>query len=120
MIVGVGIDMIEIERVAKACSKQAFFTRCFSVVEQELVKDNPQRAAGNFAVKEAVSKVFGTGIWGFSLSDIEVLRDNNGKPYVNLYHQAKQVARELGILTIHISISNTNGMAIAMAVGEGE
>lgn len=120
MVIGVGTDMIEIKRVAKACEKQAFFTRCFSVKEQEMIKDSSQKAAGNFAVKEAVSKVFGTGICGFDLKDIEVLRDKKGKPYVNLFNNSKSIAEALGIIKIHVSISNTKDFAIAFVVGEGE
>ena len=55
--------------------------------ERELIGGHPQKAAGNFAVKEAISKVFGTGVRGFGLKDIEVLRDPRGKPYVILYER---------------------------------
>lgn len=120
MILGVGTDMIEIERVRKACEKQAFFTRCFSVREQELIRGHMEKAAGNFAVKEAVAKVFGTGFSGFRPGDIEVLRDERGKPYVNLLCGAKRVAVALGITKIHVSITNTDCYAMAFAVGEGE
>lgn len=119
MVIGVGTDMIEIERVEKACKKHAFFTRCFSVKEQALIGTSSQKAAGNFAVKEAVSKVFGTGMAGISLADIEVLRDDKGKPYVTLYNSAQELAGTLGIKRIHVSISNTKDYAIAFAVGEG-
>ena len=50
----------------------------------------------------------------------EVLRDERGKPYVNLYGAAKQRAEELGITRIHVSISDTKEMAVGMAIGEGE
>lgn len=119
MILGVGIDMIEISRVAKACEKEAFLKRCYTEEEIHSTRNNPASLAGNFAVKEAVSKVFGTGFRGFGLDSIEVLRDELGKPYVNLYKGAKEKADELGITRIHVSISNTKEMAVAMAVGEG-
>lgn len=120
MIIGVGTDMIEIERVRKACGKQAFFTRCFSVREQEMIRGQMDKAAGNFAVKEAVAKVFGTGFSGFRPGDIEVLRDERGKPYVNLLRGAKEAAVSAGIVKIHVSITNTDYYAVAFAVGEGE
>lgn len=120
MIIGVGTDMIEIERVRKACGKQAFFTRCFSVREQEMIRGQIDKAAGNFAVKEAVAKVFGTGFSGFRPGDIEVLRDERGKPYVNLLRGAKEAAVSAGIVKIHVSITNTDCYAVAFAVGEGE
>lgn len=120
MIVGIGIDMIEIKRVEKACEKQSFFSRCFTVAEQEMIDGNMSRAAGNWAVKEAVSKVFGTGIVGFNLTDIEVLRWESGKPYVVLYNNAARVSEQLGIHVLHVSISNTQEHAIAYVIGEAK
>ena len=58
-----------------------------------MIQKDTKKSASNFAVKEAVSKVFGTGIRNFSLLDIEVLRDPLGKPYVNLYGAAKDIAK---------------------------
>lgn len=119
MILGVGIDMIEIARVEKACKKDAFLKRCYTEAEIQNLRHNPASLAGNFAVKEAVAKVFGTGFRGFGPDSIEVLRDELGRPYVNLYKGAKEKADELGIARIHVSISNTKETAIAVAVGEG-
>lgn len=118
MIVGVGTDMIEIERVTKACEKEAFLLRTFTQKECLLIEQNKQKAADNFSVKEAVSKVFGTGFRKIQLNEIEVLRDELGKPYVNLYGNAKELAEEMGIIKIHVSISNTKKYALAFAIGE--
>ncbi|WP_099467995.1 holo-ACP synthase [Konateibacter massiliensis] len=118
MIIGIGTDIIEVQRIKKACEKEAFFMRCFTERERELIGDNGVRAAGNFAVKEAVAKVFGTGFRGFKLTDIEVLRDELGKPYVNLYGNASKLAKKQGINKLHISISNTKDYAIAYVIGE--
>ena len=82
MISGIGTDMIEIQRIVKACQKQAFLMRCFSMEELKFVRNDPIKAAGNWAVKEAVGKAFGTGISGFEMNEIEVLREKNGRPYV--------------------------------------
>jgi holo-[acyl-carrier protein] synthase len=120
MIVGIGTDIIEIQRIEKACEKEAFFVRCFTKEERKLIGSNYAKAAGNFAVKEAVSKVFGTGIRGFELADIEVLRDELGKPYVNLYRNALKIAEKIKITKLHISISNTKEYAVAYVVGESE
>lgn len=76
--------------------------------------------AGTFAVKEAVSKVFGTGFRTFLPQDVEVLRDEFGKPYVRLYGNAKVLAGKKGIRRLEVSISNTAEHAMAFAVGEGE
>lgn len=120
MIKGVGTDLIEIERVKKACAKEAFLLRVFTEQECRQAGGCAARLAGNFAVKEAVSKVFGTGFRGFSPRDIEVLRDELGKPYVNLYGKAKETAKKLGIRRLFVSISNTARYASAYAVGEGD
>lgn len=120
MILGIGTDMIEIERMEKACKKDAFLRRTFTGEECRQAKGNPSRLAGNFAVKEAVAKVFGTGFRTFMPGDVEVLRDDLGKPYVILYGGAQKLASEMGIVKIWVSITNTNDVAMAFAVGEGE
>lgn len=119
MIIGVGTDIIEIERIRRACEKEAFLMRYFTIEERNLIMDNYSKAAGNFAVKEAVSKVFGTGFTGISLAEIEVLRDGSGKPYVNTYGRADVLRKELGIRYLHVSISNTRESVVAFAIGEG-
>lgn len=118
MIIGIGTDLIEIQRIKKACAREAFFVRCFTDKERELIGKNYTKAAGNFAVKEAVSKVFGTGIRGFELIDIEVLRDELGRPYVNLYRNALIIAKKNKITKLHVSISNTKDFVLAYVVGE--
>lgn len=118
MIVGIGIDMIEIERAKKACQKKAFLTRCFSVREQELIKNNYEKAAGNWAVKESVGKCLGVGITGFELYEVEVLRNEKGKPYIELSGKALKLSQEMGIDHIHVSISNTKVYAIAYVICE--
>jgi len=119
MIIGIGNDMIEIERVRKACSKATFLTRCFTIEEINSFGEKPISLAGNFCVKESVAKAFGTGFRDFSLIDIEVLRDELGKPYVNLYGKAKELAVGLGIKRIHVSICNLKELAEAVVVLEG-
>lgn len=119
MILGIGVDLIEVARVTKAYEKESFRKRYFTGQEIELIAKDLKRAADNFAVKEAVAKVLGTGFRGFFPIDIEVLRTSEGKPYVNLYGKAKEQANMLEIVSIHVSISNTREHAAAFAVGEG-
>ena len=119
MIIGIGIDLIEIERIKKACAKEAFLLRSFTSAEIECIGGRAERAAGNFAVKEAVSKAKGTGFRGMSLKEIEVLRDDLGKPFVRLYGRAGAKAAALGIARWHVSISNTKTLAEAYVIGEG-
>lgn len=120
MLAGVGCDLIEIERIKKACEKEAFFLRVYTENERRQAEGDPSVLAGTFAVKEAVAKVFGTGFRTFMPKDVEVLRDNLGKPYVVLHGNAKTIAKEKGIRTIEVSISNTREHAMAFAVGEGD
>lgn len=119
MIVGIGTDMIEIARVGKACQKQSFLTRMYTAEECRQAGGSISRLAGNFAVKEAVSKALGTGFRGFGPRDIEVLRDELGKPFVRIYNGAEARARQLGITWFHVSITNTKEYAAAFAVAEG-
>ena len=118
MVIGVGMDMVEMDRVRKACEKQAFAERVYTEEERRQAGEKLSRLAGNFAVKEAVAKALGTGFRGFMPGDIEVLRDELGKPYVKLYGGAKVQAAELGIVRIHVSITNTKEYAAAFAVAE--
>ena len=119
MIIGIGTDIIEIERIKKACSREAFLLRSFTMPEREFIAGRAEKAAGNFAVKEAVSKVMGTGFRRISLNEIEVLRDSFGKPYIRLYGRAGERALNMGIEKWHVSISNTKTLAIAYVIGEG-
>lgn len=120
MIIGIGNDLIAVDRVTKACEKEGFLTRTFTAKEIAAFKDKPQSLAGNFAVKEAVAKAFGTGFRGFELTDIEVLRDDRGKPYVNLFNGAKYMYDRFYGRKIFVSISNTEEFAMAMVVLEAD
>lgn len=118
MIYGVGTDLIEVERIRKACEKESFCKRVYTEQERELITGNAQKAAGNFAVKEAVVKAFGTGFGKISPVDVEVLREPSGKPYVVLHGPAKEQAETEQITTIHVSISNTKDYATGYVVME--
>lgn len=119
MIIGIGNDIIEIERVRKACSKATFLTRYFTMNEINSFGEKTVSLAGNFCVKESVAKALGTGFRDFSPIDIEVLRDELGKPYVNLYGKAEELAAVLGVEKIHVTISNLKELAQAFVVLEG-
>lgn len=120
MILGIGTDMIEIARIQKACEKEAFLTRTFTERECRQANGNASMLAGNFAIKEAVAKSFGTGFRTFMPGDIEVLRDELGKPYVVLYGGAEKLAEKMGMHVIHASITNTADYALGFVVGEGD
>ena len=122
MILGVGTDLVEIDRMRKACEKEHFVSRTFTEAESRQAGGSASKLAGSFAVKEAVAKVFGTGFRTFMPGDIEVLRDELGKPYLGFERLVKaeiEQFEKMGMEQIHVSISNTNGLAMAFAVGEG-
>lgn len=118
MIFGIGQDLIETNRVLDALRRERFRTKYFTAKELEMAKGNDIKLVGNFAVKEAVSKVFGTGFSSIVPIDIEVLRDSYGKPYVNLYGSALQLYQNLELENIYVTISNTKEYTSAVAVGE--
>ena len=118
MIFGVGSDLIEIARVLKACERETFSCRVFTENERREAFGSEKRLAGDFAVKEAVVKDFGTGFGSIRPGDIEVLRDVSGKPYVNLSGKAKEFADSRGIDNIQVSISDTGELVLAFAVAE--
>ena len=122
-IVGTGIDLIETSRMEDMVRRwdAHFLDRVFLKSEQEYSagKARPeQHLAGRFAVKEAVSKAFNTGIGPqFGWLDIEVIRDAaSGAPSVKLHGKASEYARKLGVERIMISLSHTRDYAVASAV----
>ena len=128
MIIGIGVDIIEIERVRQAIqNNKNFLSKLFTEREIDYFISrnmNSEVIAGNFAVKEAVSKALGTGIRGFSFKDIEILRNELGKPEVILHNGANLIGNKLvgnnNSLRVHLSISHNNSSAIAYSVLEGE
>ena len=81
----------------KACEKEHFVSRTFTEAESRQAGGSASKLAGSFAVKEAVAKVFGTGFRTFMPGDIEVLRDELGKPYVRLYGGALEQFEKMGM-----------------------
>ncbi|AGB40296.1 holo-(acyl-carrier-protein) synthase [Halobacteroides halobius DSM 5150] len=117
---GLGIDIIEIERIKKAIKKRANFKkRFFTEIEIEYCEEYKipwSHYAGRFAAKEAVVKALGTGFREFKWQDIEIINDNLGKPEVNLYNQAQKIAHKKGIEEIMLSISHSRDYAVAQAI----
>lgn len=120
MILGVGTDIIEILRIEEAINNNSnFLNKLFTEKEIKMFekrKMKPEVIAGNFSAKEAISKTLGTGIRGFTFKDIEVLRDELGKPIVYL---GKNIERIIGRdYKINLSISHNNTNAVAFAILE--
>ena len=120
MIVGIGNDIIEIERVEKAISKEGFKVKVYTQREIENIVKRGNRAetyAGIFSAKEAISKAIGTGVREFALTDLEILNDDLGKPYVIVSDKLnKIIQRKKENYQIEIAISHSKKYATAMAI----
>lgn len=122
MIIGIGIDIIEIKRVQRIITlTDSFIQKYFTIEEIKYFNSHKLRGtviAGNFAAKEAISKALGTGIINFDLTDIEILYDkSSGKPYVNIKEKIYKIIGKRNV-KIHITISNSSENAIAYAILE--
>ena len=115
-ILDIGVDIIEIYRIKELIDKNnRFLEKVFTVKEIEYFESKGLRAetiAGNFAAKEAISKSIGTGIRKFNLKDIEVLRNDLGKPIVKTYNNFNQICIDYNISEIKVSISHCKDYAI--------
>ena len=120
MIVGIGNDIIEIERIEKAISKEGFKNKVYTERELENIEKRGNRMetyAGIFSAKEAISKAIGTGVREFSLIDLEILNDDLGKPYVVVSEKLDKILKnKKESYQIEISISHSKKYAIAMAI----
>jgi holo-[acyl-carrier protein] synthase len=121
MIIGVGVDIVEVERFKKLHEKwgEHFLKKIFTDREIDYClskKNSYQHLAGRFAVKEAVSKAISTGWTGnFRWKDVEVLNDKRGKPFAFFHNKLKE---ELNSCSVHISISHSQNYAVAFAIIE--
>lgn len=109
MILGVGVDLVEIKRIEAAMRRPKFLPRIFTDAEQPLVQ-KAEEAAGRWAVKEAMIKCIGYRVpW----RTMEVLRDRFGKPVARVL---LDIGR--GPVVFHVSITHDAGLAVAFAVME--
>ena len=121
--IGIGTDLIEIERIKKAAEKNPrFLDRILTQKEKDycLKKKSFDSIAARFAAKEAVAKALGTGFSCFSFLDIEILNDSTGKPEVYLYNKAKKVYEEKKGQEILLTLSHSKGYALAFVIVQGE
>jgi holo-[acyl-carrier protein] synthase len=124
VILGTGIDIIEVDRIAAAQEKHGarFLQRILRPAEiaYSLSHKNPAPfLAARFAAKEAVSKAFGTGIGAqLGWQDIEICRKETGEPYVILHDKAQTLLAARGARLVHLSLSHTEKHATAVAILE--
>ena len=122
MILGTGIDLCAIDRMARAIGRARFLERVYTPAERLRIEAATEHrrgeiAAGLFAAKEAVAKALDTGFDDFGPADIEVLPDEKGRPTCTLHNRAAALARGG---RLHISITHESGMAAAVAILEGD
>lgn len=124
-VLGIGTDIIECERVASMIEKHpgVFINRVYTPSEIEYCgskKSATQHYAGRWAAKEAILKAIGTG-WakGIQWTDIEVINEKGGKPFVKLGGEAKKICEARGMVEILISISHCKAYATAFATAVG-
>jgi holo-[acyl-carrier protein] synthase len=117
----VGVDLVEVERIAELVAGygERFRCRVFTGAELEACGNRPERLAARYAAKEAVSKALGTGIGRVRWRDIEVLNGPAGQPELVLSGAAAELAAELGLRLWAVSLSHAGGQAIAFVVATG-
>ncbi|MBN2404456.1 MAG: holo-ACP synthase [Coriobacteriia bacterium] len=120
MITGLGVDIVEIDRMRAALERHPRMReRIFSEEERAYCegRNKPEiHYAMRFAAKEAVLKALGTGFSGMRFCDVEVVRDDRGRPMPHLRGRAAEVAAECGVVEMHLSLSFTHTTAVASAV----
>ena len=124
MIVGLGVDIAEIDRIEAAMRRHghSFVERIFTpgeIAYCERHRNQAERFAGRFAAKEAAMKALGTG-WarGVRWVDIEVVRERSGKPTLKLSGMSLGIADRLGVKNIALTITHSGNTALALVIFE--
>ena len=126
MINGVGVDILEKERVftvhkkyGKRFQERVLGDSEIKAIEGKSLNNQIRFISNNFACKEAVAKALGLGFnEGISLKEIEILRKPSGQPFITLNGNTDKVAKNIGIKKFHVSISDTKKLSMAFVVGE--
>ena len=124
MIVGSGIDLVEIRRIEHSVNRfgERFLNRVYTPAEQAYCRRERQSAesfAARFAAKEAGAKALGTGISrGVHWLEIEVTREPGGRPGLRFHGRAAEIAERLGVARTALSLTHTGELAMASVVLE--
>lgn len=123
MILGIGIDIVDIHEIEESLHEEGFKRRVFTVAEIDSVeryRNQAEHLAGKFAVKEAFMKAIGAGLGqSVSFTEIETLNNQAGKPHVTISGEAKRRFDNSHAKEIHLSISHASGVAVAVVILEG-
>ncbi|WP_428769097.1 holo-ACP synthase [Treponema sp. HNW] len=125
MISGCGIDIVCTERFLHWTENPPLMRRFFHPDELEDVTavskgKAAERLAVRFAAKEAFGKALGTGLSGFNLNDVCVLKDESGRPFLRLYGGAEKLFKKGGNTRVHLSLSHEKCYAVAQVILESE
>jgi len=125
MVVGTGIDVVEIERVARSIERYGsrFLDRVYTAAEiaycQRKRRNAAESFAARFAAKEAGAKALGTGIgFGVTWRELEVGREPAGRPLLLLHGRAAEIAASLGVRRSSLSITHTRTQSMALVILE--
>lgn len=117
MIVGLGIDVVALQRFDETIERSpAMLERVFTEAERGLGRAS---LAARWAAKEALAKALGAPV-GLSWQDAEVVKDSSGAPALEIRGTVAARAAELGVTRLHLSMSHDGGIASAVVVAEGE
>lgn len=122
MIIGIGIDLLEVEKIERSIQSEVYLRKVFTeheIADCTSVANSAERFAGKFAAKEAFMKAIGKGIrqevW---FTQIEVLNRENGQPFIQANGEAQISLIELDVKNIHVSITHAKQHAAAVVVLE--
>jgi len=126
MIVGTGIDLVEIDRIKRSVERfgERFLDRIYTAAEKAYClrkKNAAESLAARFAAKEAGAKALGTGISrGVNWLEIEVVREPSGRPAIAFHGRALERAKRLGTRSAALSLTHTGTLAMASVILEGD
>lgn len=122
-VLGVGVDAVEITRFRESLTRTPTLReRMFTALELESLdgrSDSVPSLAARFAAREAVMKAMGVGLGAFDFHDVWVESEESGRPVLQISGRADALARERGISSWHLSLTHTDGLAIAYVVASG-
>lgn len=115
MIIGVGIDVVDVARFTDRCERTPGLAEHLLTEGERGLR--PESLAGRFAAKEALAKALGAP--GMRWHDAVVVRMDNGQPVLEISGTVQARADELGVAHLHLSISHDAGIATAIVIAEG-
>jgi holo-[acyl-carrier protein] synthase len=122
VIIGIGVDAVEVARMRQILIRTPTFVQRFTDGERadaDQRNDPSERYAARFATKEAVMKALGVGLGAFGFHDVETVKAESGAPSLVLRGPALELANAAGVTRWHLSLTHTETTAIAMVVAEG-